>query len=137
MERVSLFRYNRTVLCKHRTVDGEMRERAGKGRQVSGTLERIMKSRNMSMRMKKAIGNSIVHPTLSYASETWTWNAAQQMRLRAVEMSYMRGACGISRWDLEDNEKVYEIFSMSATAKGMDCGVVAWVKKKKKKKKKK
>jgi len=46
----------------------------------------------------------------------------------AVEMSYIRGACGLSRWDGESNVNVYENFGMGATAKGVDCGVVEWVK---------
>ncbi len=38
----------------------------------------------------------------------WTWNGAQQSRVRAVEMSYLRGACGVNRWDGLSNESVYE-----------------------------
>ncbi len=36
--------------------------------------------------------------------ENWTWNGAQQLRVRAVEMSYLRGACGVSRWGGLSNE---------------------------------
>ncbi len=67
-------------------------------------------------------------PTLSYASETWTWNATEQSRIRAVEMSYLRGACGMSRWDGESNEDMYGRFGMSESAVGMDSGVVESVK---------
>ncbi len=38
---------------------------------------------------KRGIRNSIILPTLSYTSETWTWNAAQLSRIREVEMSYL------------------------------------------------
>ncbi len=31
-------------------------------------------------------------------------------------MSYMRGACGVSRWDRESNEDMYRRFGMSETA---------------------
>ncbi len=43
-------------------------------------------------------------------------------------MSYMRGACGVSRWDGESNEDMYGRFDMSEAAVEMDCGVVEWVK---------
>ncbi len=89
-----------------------------------GALGRVMKGRNVSMAVKKGIRNSVILPTLSYASETRTWNAAQQSRIRAVEITYMRGACGVSRWDRESNEDMYRRFGMSETAAGMDCGVV-------------
>ncbi len=88
-----------------------------------------MKGRDVSMAVKMGIRNSVILPTLSYStSETWTWNAAQQSRIRAVEMSYVRGACGVSRLDSESNGDTYGRFSMSETALGMDCGVAEWVK---------
>ncbi len=63
-----------------------------------------------------------------HASETWMWNAVQQSRIQAVEMSYIRGACGVSRWDGESNENTYGRFGISETAVEMDCRVVEWVK---------
>ncbi len=81
-----------------------------------GALERIMNGRNVSMAVKKAIRNSVILPTLSYASETWTWNAAQQSQIRVVEISYLWGASGVSRWDRESNEDTYESFGVSEAA---------------------
>ncbi len=97
MEEVNEFTYLGTILCKQGSMEGEIRERTVKGRQVMGALERVMKGRNVSMAVKKGIWNSVILPTLPYISETWTWNAAQQSRIRAVEMSYLRGASGVSR----------------------------------------
>ncbi len=105
-----------------------MRERTVKGRQVMGALERVMKGRNVSMAVKKGLRNIVILLTLSYASKTWTWNAAQQSRIRAVEMSYLWDASGVSRWDRESNEDTYGRFGMSAAAAGVECGVVEWVK---------
>ncbi len=96
-----------------------MRERAVKGRQVVDALERVTKGRSVSMEVKKGIRNSIILPTLPYASETWTWNAAQQLKIYAVEMSYIRGACGVSGWDGESNESVYEQFGRGVIAIGV------------------
>ncbi len=53
-------------------MEGEIRERTVKGRQVMGALERVMKARNLSIEVKKGIRNSGILLTLSYASETWT-----------------------------------------------------------------
>jgi len=128
LEEVREFKYLGTILCKHGSMDGEIRERAVQGRRVIGSLGRIMKGRNVSMDIKKGLRNSIVIPTITYAAETWTWNEAHQSRIRAVEMSYLRGACGVSRWDGERNERVYERYGMSENARGVDCGVVEWVK---------
>ncbi len=50
------------------------------------------------------------------------------MRVCAVEMRYLRGACGVSRWDGLSNESVYERCDMRGRESGVGCGVVEWVK---------
>ncbi len=67
-----------------------------KGRSVVGLLAGVMKGRNVFMYVKRGLRNSIPLPSLTYGSENWTWNGVQQSRLRAVEMSYLRGSCGVS-----------------------------------------
>ncbi len=79
------------------------------------------------MDVKRGLRNSILLPTLIYGSENWTWNGAQQSRVRAVEMSYLR-VCGMSRWDGLNNESVYERCGMRGRGSGVECGVVEWVK---------
>ncbi len=78
------------------------------GRSVVGSLAGVMKRRNVSKDVKRVLRNSTLLPTLTYGMENWTWNGAQQSRVRTVEMSYLRGACGVSRWDGLSNESLYE-----------------------------
>ena len=78
MEEADQFKYLGTVLGKHGEMEGDIQERVVKGRNVIGSLARIMKGRSVSMDVKRGLRNSIVLPTLTYGSETWTWNAAQQ-----------------------------------------------------------
>ncbi len=89
-----------------------------KGRSVVGSLARVMEWRNMSMDMKRGLRNSCLIPTLTYGSENWTWSGAQQLRVRAIEMSYLRGSCGVNRWDGLSNENVYE----RCDIRGMEVG---------------
>ena len=70
--------------------------------------------------------NSILLPTLMYALKTWTYNREQQLRLCAVEMRYLRGACGVTMWESENNEKVYDECSMGSYE--VKCGVMEWIK---------
>ncbi len=44
-----------------------------------------------------------------------------------VEMSYLRGACGVSRWDGVSNGSVYERCGMRRRESGVGCGVLDWV----------
>ncbi len=44
------------------------------------------------------------------------------------EMSYLRGASGVTRWDGKGNESMCERCGMGSHANGVNCGVVEWVK---------
>ncbi len=70
MEEVTEFKYLGTILCKHGSMEGEIREITVKGRQVMCALEIIMKGRNVSTEVKKARRNSVILLSLLYASET-------------------------------------------------------------------
>ncbi len=69
MEEVNEFKYLGTILCTHESMEGEIRERTVKGRQVMHALERVMKGRDVSMAVQKGIRNSVILPTLSHASD--------------------------------------------------------------------
>ncbi len=99
-----------------------------KGRSVVGSLAAVTKGRNVSMDMERGLRKSILLPTLTYWSENWTWNGAQQSGVCAVEMSFLRGACGVSRWYGLSNENVYERCGMRGHGSGVGCGLVEWVK---------
>ncbi len=62
--------------------------------------------------IKEALCDGIIVPTLMYASETWTWNEGQRLRIQGVEMSYLRGACGLTNMDGASNESVYRKFDV-------------------------
>ncbi len=91
-------------------------------------MGRDMKGRSVSMEVKRDLRNTVIVPTLTYASETWAWNESQRCRVQAVEMSYLRGACGVSRMDGVSNESVYDRFGKSHVGVGKKCGVVEEVK---------
>ncbi len=89
-----------------------------KARSVVDSLAEVMKGRNVSKDVKRGLRNSILLPTLTYGSENWTWNGAQQSRVRGVETSYLRGMCGVNRWDGLSNECVYERCGMRGRERG-------------------
>ncbi len=95
---------------------------------VIGSLVRVMKGRNVSIQVKRGLRNCILLPTSTYGSETWTWNRAQLPGVHAVEMSYLRGECGVTRWDGDSNESVYERCTRGSQANGVNFGVEEWAK---------
>ncbi len=103
---MSEFKYLGTVSCKHGGMEVEIREPVMKGKSVVGSLSGVMEGRNVSMDVKRGLRNSILLPTLTYGSENWTWNGVQRSRVCEVEMSYLRGVCGVSRQDGLSNKCV-------------------------------
>ncbi len=87
-----------------------------KGRSVIGSLT----AREECVHGGRGLKSSILLPTTTYGSETWTWNRTHKSRVRPVEISYLRGACGVTRWEVESTEGVYERCSMGA-CKGVKC----------------
>ncbi len=53
MEVIKEFKHLGTVLSKHGEMEGEVRERAVNGRDVIGSLARVMKEKNVSMEVKR------------------------------------------------------------------------------------
>ncbi len=82
----------------------------------------------MTMVVKRDLRNTVIVPTLTYASETWALNESQGSRVQAVEISYLRSACGVNRMDGVSNESVYERFEMCHVGIGKKCEVVEEVK---------
>lgn len=50
--------------------------------------------------------------SMAYALVTQTWNSSHQSRINTVEISYLRGAYGLTRWNEESNESVKERYGM-------------------------
>ncbi len=71
-----------------------------------------MRERIVSREAKKALRDSIIVPTVAYASETWVWNQSQRYKIQAVEISYLRGGCGVNRMDGEGSEHVQEYLTI-------------------------
>ncbi len=80
------------------------------------------------MEIKKALCDSITVPTLMYVSETRTWNEGQRAWIQAVEMRYLRDACGLNRMDGESKESVHGKLSVFFKSKEINCEVVEVVK---------
>ena len=96
-------KYLGTVLYKQRIVRRNKREDY-----ENRCIKRSLASgRNVSMEVKKGLRNSIVLLTFMMEGWTWTWNKVQQSRV-LCEISYLRGACGVTRWKGESNGSVYE-----------------------------
>ncbi len=48
--------------------------------------------------------------------------------MHALQISYPRETCGVTRWECETNEIVYERCRMGAYANGVKCVEIEWLK---------
>ncbi len=51
-------------------------------------------------------------------------SSRSKIQASAIEMSYLRGGCGVNRMDGESNENVYVRFDIASEAEGISCEVV-------------
>ncbi len=128
MEEVNEFKYLGSIMCKHGGTEGDTKERALQVKKVVGSLGRIMNGRSVSMEVKKDLRNTVIVPTLIYMQAKHGPGMSQRSRVQAVELRYVRSACGVSRIDGISNESVYERFGMCHVGEGKKCGVVEEVK---------
>ncbi len=56
-------------MSKHGEMEGDVRERAVKGRSIKRYLARDMKGRNVSIEAKRGLRNSVLLPTLTYGKQ--------------------------------------------------------------------
>lgn len=56
LEKVIEFKYLGSALCKHSIMEGAIKERAVQGRKMLGFSERLMKQKNVAIKVKKIKG---------------------------------------------------------------------------------
>ena len=76
------------------------------GVRVLGATVGMVRGDGVARKAKANIFRSIMLPVLTYASETWAWQARDKSRIQAREMRYLRAMCGVTRWDRIRNERV-------------------------------
>lgn len=80
-------------------------------------------------RLKERLMEQYPFADLNDGSEMYKWNRAQQSTAHAVERSYLRRACNVTRWYGESNESGYERCGMGTCAMEVNCELVEWVNK--------
>lgn len=60
-------------------------------------FESMMKEKMISIDFnnKKRTASAIIVPTITYANDTWLWNARKRSRVQVTEVSYLKRACGV------------------------------------------
>ncbi len=89
---------------------------------MAGSLECTMNGKSVSIEVKRDLRNTVIVPTLMQANNGPGMRVSY--RVQAVEMSYLRSVCCVSRMDGLSNESVHECFGMCYVGKGKKRGLV-------------
>ena len=117
-------------MSKHGQMEGKVRGRVVRDRSVTSSKGYEKEDCvHVGKEVKRGSRNSVLQ-TLMCGSKTWTWNRAQQSEVCAVERSYLRGACAVTRGDGESNKSVYKRCAIGSQANEVKSGVMEWVRKK-------
>ena len=108
LEVVDRFKYLGSTVGKRGGVMEEVGERIKQGRRVTGVLKNIMRKKKLSKEVGVQMYESVVVPTLMYASETWAVTKEQLRSVKVVETNYLRAACGVTLRDRVRNKDLYE-----------------------------
>ncbi len=111
------FTYLGGVISQDARCEQDIRRRISLATEVASSLHTVWKERDISLKTKVRVYESLVLSVLLYNAETWTLKVADESRLRAFEMSGLRRICGVSlrdKWRNSDIKALLEI----------DCDVV-------------
>lgn len=103
MEKVGEFKYMEIVLLNLREVEKEKIEKVLKGRNIIRTLARVMKGRNVSIKVKRSLRYFILLLPLTYESDL-DMEQGTAVKVWAVEMSYLWGMWSVKMRQLEQRK---------------------------------
>ena len=127
---VQMFKYlGSNVTAKGDVVD-EVVFRINEGQKVLGAdcaVNRVFKSRNMGLNVKKCVYETVIVPTVLYGAETWRLRESERKMLNVFEMRCLRSMIGVTRRDRVRNTVIREKTGMNVDLSGTaDKSVLRW-----------
>ena len=89
-ERVAAFKYLGATINEHNEIISEVKERLTAGNRSYFSLQKLLRSKNLSRGTKKIIYTTIIRPVVTYASETWTLTRKAENLLNIWERKILR-----------------------------------------------
>ena len=118
LEEVQMFKYlGSNVTAKGDVVD-EVEYRINEGQKVLGAVNRVFKSRNVGLNVKKCVYERVIVLTVLYGAETWGLRESERKKLNVFEIRCLRSMIGVIRRDRMRNTVIREITSMNVDLSG-------------------
>jgi hypothetical protein len=108
LEQVSTFNYLGCTLSYEGEKD--MPSKISKFVKTIGVINQLFKPSLVQPHTRLNMHRTLARPVLIYGSETWTIRKADEKRLQAAEMKFMRKTAGFTLWDHKRNEEILKKF---------------------------
>ena len=106
LEEVESFKYLGSVISRGGGVSVDVRQRMSDGAAAYGAMKSIWRVKEVGVRVKRALYESIVVPKVLYGAESWGLRSEEREKLNVMEMSCLRNMCGVTRRDRVRSEVV-------------------------------
>src|SRR5258708_30196760 len=107
LKQVNKFRYLECLINNEEKLDDEISQRIGSADRILKLINStIITKRELSLKAKVSVYNSVYVPTLIYGNESWTLNKRMESRVQACEMRYLRKIVGKRRIDKIRNDVI-------------------------------
>jgi hypothetical protein len=82
-----------------------------------GVINQVFKRSLVQQRTRLNMYRTLARPVLIYGSEAWTIRKADDKRLEAAEMKFMRKTAGLTLWDRKRNEEILKNLKVEPVSK--------------------
>jgi len=113
-EQVNSFKYLGTVMNTDNSIEDEIKERIAAGNRAFHVHKKLFTSRLISRNVKLQLYNTLIRPTVTYASETWVLKEHMKNKLLIFERKIMRKIFGPIRtddgyWRIRNNQEINDL----------------------------
>jgi len=97
LEQVTSFVYLGSQITEDAECEQDIKRRAGLGSAMVGKLNKIWRSRSISLQTKVKVYETLVIPVFMYGSECWKLRKSDERKIGSIEMGWLRRILGVSR----------------------------------------
>jgi len=118
VEQVNSFKYIGTIVNTDNSIEEEIRERTAAGNRAHHVHKKLFSSKLISQNIKLQHYNTLICPTVTYASETWVLKEHMTNKLMTFKRKIMRKIFGLIRtydgyWRIKTNQEINDILGQN------------------------
>jgi len=111
---VNSFKYLGAMVNSDNSIEEEIKEMIAAGNKAYHVHKKLFTSKLISRNVKIHLYNTLIHPVVTYASETWVFKESKCKKLMIFERKIMRKVFGPTRieevcWRIKTNQEINDI----------------------------